>query len=91
MPEIAVRLGDENVRFEEGGVWVAGLLVVAGLAHSNSEAVRLIEQGAVAVDGEIIDDRNAYIGAAPGAARVLRRGKRRFARVRFTEDQEGDA
>jgi tyrosyl-tRNA synthetase len=86
MPEVAVRLGDETVRFADGQVWVPGLLVVAGLAGSNSEAVRLIEQGAIAVDGETVDDRNARLGAEAGAERVLRRGKRKFARVRFVDE-----
>ncbi|NIP82804.1 MAG: tyrosine--tRNA ligase, partial [Gemmatimonadetes bacterium] len=86
MPEVAVRLGDEKIRHEAGEVWVPGLLVVAGLASSNSEAVRLIEQGAVAVDGEVVEDRNATVAAAAGAERVLRRGKRKFARVRFVDE-----
>ncbi len=83
MPEIAVRLGDERVRHEDGQVWVAGVLVVAGLASSNSEAARLIEQGAVAVDGDSVEDRNAMVIADEGDEKVFRRGKRRFARVRF--------
>ncbi len=83
MPEIAVRLGDERVRHEAGQVWVVGVLVVAGLASSNSEAVRLLEQGAVAVDGDVVEDRNAMVDAGEGDERVFRRGKRKFARVRF--------
>lgn len=85
MPEVDVPLGHPDVRFEDGGVWLAGLLVAAGLAPSKREAIRLIEQGAVAVDGETLDDRNATVAAEPGAHRVVRRGKRAFARVRFVE------
>lgn len=87
MPEVAVWLGHDKVRYDDGAVWVPGLLVVAGLASSNSEATRLIEQGAVAVDGETVEDRNATVSAEPGQERVLRRGKRKFARVRFTDDE----
>lgn len=86
MPEVAVWLGHDKVRYDDGRVWVPGLLVVAGLASSNSEATRLIEQGAVAVDGETVEDRNATVSAEPGRERVLRRGKRKFARVRFTDE-----
>jgi tyrosyl-tRNA synthetase len=86
MPEVAVRLGHDNVRYDDGAVWVPGLLVAAGLATSNSEATRLIEQGAVAVDGETVEDRNATVSAEAGQERVLRRGKRKFARVRFIDE-----
>ncbi|MEJ2502601.1 MAG: tyrosine--tRNA ligase [Gemmatimonadota bacterium] len=86
MPEVAVRLSHPDVRYEEEAVWLPGLLVVAGLAGSKSEAIRLIEQGAVAVDGDVLSDRGATVPAAAGQERVVRRGKRKFARVRFTAD-----
>jgi tyrosyl-tRNA synthetase len=85
MPRIAVRLDHESVRYEEGGVWVAGLLVVGGLAASNAEAVRLIEQGAIAIDGEAVADRNARAEVGPGTELVVRRGKRRYARIHFVD------
>jgi tyrosyl-tRNA synthetase len=86
MPEVAVRLGHENVRYDDGAIWVPGLLVTVGLASSNSEAMRLIQQGAVAVDGETVRDRNATVPVEPGEERVLRRGKRKFKRVRFVDE-----
>jgi tyrosyl-tRNA synthetase len=83
--EVVLPLDSPTLRFEAGrGVWAAGLLVSAGLAASNSEAGRLIEQGAVTVDEQRLTDRNGYIAAAPESAVVVRRGKRHFARVRFT-------
>ncbi len=85
MPEVAVRLGHDDVRYDDGAVWLPGLLVVAGLARSKSEAIRLIEQGAVAVDGDVLQDRNATVDASVGAERVVRRGKRTFARIRFVD------
>ncbi|MBW3552499.1 MAG: tyrosine--tRNA ligase [Gemmatimonadetes bacterium] len=81
--EVPVRLTDDRLRYEGGRAWLPGVLVAAGLAASNSEAVRLIEQGAIALDGDVVTDRNATVAAADGDARVLRRGKRRFGRVRF--------
>lgn len=83
MPELDLDLSDEALRHEDGTVWAPGLLVAAGLASSNGEAVRLIEQGAVAVDEERVEDRGARIAAAAGDERVVRRGKRHFVRVRF--------
>jgi tyrosyl-tRNA synthetase len=84
IPEVELRLGEAALRFEpERGVWAPGLVVAAGLASSNSEAIRLLEQGAITADGERIAGRAAYVPAKPGDAVVLRRGKRQFARVRF--------
>ncbi|CAN5825511.1 tyrosine--tRNA ligase [soil metagenome] len=77
-------LVDARLRVHErGGVWVPGLLVAAGMAPSNAEAARLIEQGAVAVDETRIVDRNAVLHVQPGASLLLRRGKRQFVRVTF--------
>ncbi len=59
------------------------VLVQAGLAASNSEARRLIQQGGVRVDDERMTDIKATLPAAPGTSYLVRAGKRRFARVRF--------
>ncbi|HUG38923.1 MAG TPA: tyrosine--tRNA ligase [Longimicrobiales bacterium] len=83
MPEIVLSVTDPGLRYADGAVWGAGLLVAAGLATSNSEAVRLIEQGAVSVDGTAVEGRNTTIPLEPGRPVVLRRGKRRFTRVRL--------
>jgi tyrosyl-tRNA synthetase len=63
-----------------GPVWIVTLLVQAGLAPSNSEARRLIKQGAVRVDGERLSDANALISASE--SHLLQVGRRRFARIR---------
>jgi len=65
----------------DGRVWLPRLLVRAGLAGSTSEAGRLLEEGAIAVDEERVTDRATRL-PAPGTY-LLRRGKRRFARVRL--------
>jgi tyrosyl-tRNA synthetase len=85
IPRVAVRLDHEDVRYKDGQVWVAGVLVVAGLASSKAEAARLIEQGAIAFDGELVADRNGQVRAEPGTEIVARRGKRRFARIHFID------
>jgi tyrosyl-tRNA synthetase len=59
-------------------VRLAKLLVATGYVASNSEARRMIQQGAVDVDGERVSDVNASV--APGA-RLIRVGKRQFKRV----------
>lgn len=70
VPEVAV----------EAGLPLAKLLVAAGLAASNADARRLIDQGAVHVDGERLADPFAELPA--GEPRLVKVGKRRFARVR---------
>ncbi len=61
---------------------IANLLRAAGLVQSTSEALRMIDQGAVRVDGERIEDKRAVIPS--GAEHVFQVGKRRFARVRVS-------
>ena len=65
------------------------LLTRAGLAGSNSEARRLVDQGAVSIDGERARDpfRELTPRAEPYLFKV---GKRRFARVRLDESAGGD-
>jgi len=62
------------------GLWVAHVLRDAGLAASSSEAVRLVEQGAVSVDGAPVTDRDFRLATGEY---LLQRGKRRFVRVRI--------
>ncbi len=62
-----------------GGLKLANVLKEAGLAASATAAYRLIEQGAVRLDGERIGDRDAVLGA--GSTYLLQAGKRAFARV----------
>lgn len=84
MPEHEVALSEPGLKHDPAeGVWLPGLLVAAGLAGSNSEAVRMIRQGAVSVDERKVEDRNARLALQAGDEVVLRRGKRRFAKVRL--------
>ena len=60
---------------------IVAALKAAGLATSNSEAVRKLAEGAVRVDGERVQDRNCRL--LVGAEHVLQVGPRRFARVKI--------
>ncbi|MQY52253.1 tyrosine--tRNA ligase [Rhodocyclus gracilis] len=63
----------------DGPLVIAQVLKQAGLCASTSEALRMIDQGGVRVDGEKLADRAASL---PGAGvYVVQVGKRRFARV----------
>jgi len=69
-------------------VGLLNLMRRAGLTDSNSEGRRLIEQGAVSIDDETVDDTGRYIAVSEEAPFVLRVGKRRFVRVEWEEDKE---
>ncbi|HEX5787945.1 MAG TPA: tyrosine--tRNA ligase [Woeseiaceae bacterium] len=75
MPEVT--LATDN-----GSIGIAYLLKGAGLVDSTSEAFRMIQQGAVRIDGERVDDRGLSLGA--GTTGVFQVGRRRFARVSLT-------
>jgi tyrosyl-tRNA synthetase len=62
----------------EGKITVTRVLVAAGLAATNSEARRLIGQGAVEVDGARVTDPTEAFTRWGGLVRL---GKRRFKRV----------
>ena len=64
---------------EGGGLGVARVLKAAGLTGSTSEAFRMIQQGAVRIDGERLADRDRSIPS--GSTHVFQVGKRRFARI----------
>jgi len=55
------------------------VVVLAGMAPSNSEARRLIQQGGVEVDGNRVTDPNQKIDVS-GERRLLQVGKRKFKR-----------
>ncbi len=59
------------------------IVAAAGLAPTNSEARRLIEQGGVHVDEVKIADVKATLDATAGKSYFFKVGKRRFARIKF--------
>ena len=62
-------------------VSIISLMVLSACVESNSEAKRLIEQGAVSIDGKKISDIKAPV-LAKGSL-VLRVGKRKFKKIIF--------
>jgi tyrosyl-tRNA synthetase len=75
-----MRLPENTIR--DGSIWLPRLLTTTGLAASNGEARRLIEQGGVRVDGEPVGDPDAELPAESLAGKVLQVGRRRFVRFR---------
>ena len=79
MPEVVLTYDD----FEEGSIGILRLLVKAGLAPSNGEARRNVEQGGVSVDGEKVTDPKAQLtkDTFAGDGVVLKRGKKKFMKI----------
>ncbi|MFI0416006.1 MAG: tyrosine--tRNA ligase [Candidatus Thiodiazotropha sp.] len=77
------QLPDEMAEFNftasNGGYPIANLLKDAELVKSTSEAMRMIKQGAVRIDGERVTDHTLTVVA--GSSHVYQVGKRRFARI----------
>ncbi len=60
---------------------ISHLLKHAGLCASTSEAMRMVDQGGVKVDGAVVSDKALQVQAGTF---VLQVGKRKFARVTFS-------
>ncbi len=73
IPEVALSLPDDGA-----GLGIGALLKQAGLVPSTSEALRMIEQGGVKVDGGAVRDKTLKL---PSGTYVVQVGKRKFAKV----------
>ncbi len=72
LPQVTLHAAQETLP-------IAQVLKQAGLTASTSEALRMIEQGGVRLNGEKVSDKSLVL--ARGGAVVLQVGKRKFARV----------
>lgn len=77
--ELPENLAEVTVHARDGRLGVAYVLREAQLVTSTSEALRMIRQGAVRIDGERLADGRREIPA--GASHVFQVGKRRAARI----------
>ncbi|MDX1388699.1 MAG: tyrosine--tRNA ligase [Acidobacteriota bacterium] len=77
-------IAEHEVPAGSGRVPLAKLLVRLKLASSNGEATRLIRQGAVSIDKSKVAADTREIAASAGESRLIKVGKRRFARVVFS-------
>ena len=72
-------IAEQTVAINEQGINLSALLKQAGLTKSSSEALRLIDQGAVQVNQERVSDAGHHFKV--GDSVLLQVGKRRLARV----------
>jgi tyrosyl-tRNA synthetase len=73
IPDVALALPEGG-----DGLAIGHLLKQAGLVASTSEALRMVEQGGVRVDGTQVSDKGLKL---PGGVYIVQVGKRKFAKV----------
>ncbi len=78
--EIPDEISEFNVKWNNEKIWVCHLMKETGLAKSSSEAVRLIKQRAVSIDGVKITDSDLQLEKK--GMFVLKIGKKKFARIK---------
>jgi tyrosyl-tRNA synthetase len=81
--EIPANIEEHRVFAGGPDLGLAQLLKQLGLTASTSEAIRLLQQGAVRIDGERVEDPHRRL-RADAVALIIQVGKRRFARVVVT-------
>ena len=77
--ELPKDLEEQFIKTPAGELLIGYVLQQAGLVTSTSEALRMLKQGAVRIDGERIEDRSLKIPI--GKTHIYQVGKRRFAKV----------
>jgi|CXWL01.1.fsa_nt_gi tyrosyl-tRNA synthetase len=70
---------EKIIQIQDNEIPLVQLLKLTGLTTSTSEALRMISQGAVKLNGEKVEDKSAKI--IRGESVVIQVGKRKFARV----------
>ena len=73
IPEMTLRANGE-------GLALTQICKQAGLTASTSEAIRLIEQGGLKIDGDRVSDKALVV--ATGRTVTIQAGKRKFARIK---------
>ncbi len=68
-----------DVKWEGEKMWIPKILTIAGVVKSNSEAKRLILQGAVEIDGEKLSD--SEIELPDNKTYTFKIGKKRFVKI----------
>ncbi len=74
---------DVELAVDDTVVLVSKVLVQSGLAASNSEARRLMQQGGVKIDGDPVRDPKAELATNRTEPVLIQVGKRRFAAIHF--------
>ena len=76
---IPEELPEKSIKCTDGKIPIGNLLKDADMVASTSEAMRMIRQGAVKIDGVRVEDVKLVLQA--GTSGVVQVGKRRFAKI----------
>ena len=79
--EIPSEIDEIEIELKEENITLPRILKEAGMVKSTSEALRLITQGAVKVEGEKIKDSKHKIN--PNSSLLYQIGKRKFSRIKI--------
>jgi tyrosyl-tRNA synthetase len=75
VPEAVLAAGDD-------GLWIVHALSRTGLTASNGEAIRMVKQNALSIDGDKIADKDYRL--SPGGPYLIKLGKRKFVNLTVT-------
>jgi len=73
--EIPDDIPEKTMAAEDGSLWIVKALSEGGLTASNGEAMRMIKQGALSIDGEKVGDKDLQLSAG---SYLIKLGKRKF-------------
>lgn len=71
-----------ELKTDEEGMPIANVIKSADLTKSTSDALRMLKQGAIKIDGDKVTDKQHLV--KPGETFILQVGKRKYAKVSMT-------
>jgi len=74
--EIPDDVPEATMKVEDGSLWIIKALTQNGLTTSNGEAIRMVKQNALSIDGEKVTDKDYQL--LPGGPYLIKLGKRKF-------------
>jgi len=81
LPEDIPEVEISKDRLEDGELWIVKIVAATGMVDSNSEARRMIKQGAVTIDDEKYEKINLDLEVKDGM--IVQIGKRRYAKIKL--------
>lgn len=76
IPEVEIK----ESKLEDGKLWIVKIVAATGMVDSNSEARRMIKQGAVSIDDKKYEKINLDLEVKDGM--IVQIGKRRYAKIK---------
>ena len=81
LPEDIPEVEISEDELEDGELWIVKIVAATGMVDSNSEARRMIKQGAVSIDDKKYEKINLDLEVKDGM--IVQIGKRRYAKLRI--------